>query len=267
MVGKISCWIAPIVLRIDVRIALSTLMNNTSNSIILKYLFITLLLSLSFNAIAQEEDRKTWVEKIQDRIEKRQAKIEENSLIWSTRSKIKVDLLNILGDYPSIIFGFEYPINQSELSIEHEFGPIINLANSIKDVDRISGFKTSHTALLNNGPFSFGVGVHYRLLNLEGNLTACSQDEFNNCNYWRLFEDKVQSQRIAPYIRLRMNVPFNKVGVSFGMDIGRQFQKFLNDEFSSENLRLQDLRAFQIYDLNNRSTRYFRVIAQLMFKL
>lgn len=187
---------------------------------------------------------------------------------WQQSIKLKIDGLNIVDQYPSLIIGIEYPINADFLTIEHEIGPIFNSAAQDVPFDKSSGFKTAHTLMLDEGNFfAVGIGVNYRYLRLQGALSACAQESDGSCAYWRLFEDGISHQRFAGYLRIRNNLIGQRIAFNYGIDLGRQFQKFINPEFEAENLRLEDLRLFDFSNLNLKSAPFIRYFAQIVIRL
>lgn len=189
---------------------------------------------------------------------------------WRSSKKIKLDVLGIGAQFPTLLFGLEYPLKDQSFAVEHELGPIFNSSTQSDDFENTSGLYTSHTLLLygDKRDYVIGIGAHYRLLDITG-LTACAgdDDDFGQCAYFQLLdEEPVRVQRIAPYLRLRrMTYLRNSVTFSFGVDIGRYFQRIDSDAIASDSFTVET-RALGP-DLAKGSGIYFRAHAHFIIKI
>lgn len=213
----------------------------------MRYTFLIILLTASLSSFGQSDIRADW----------------------RGSTKVKIDLLGLADIYPAVLVGVEYPLRDRAYALEHELGPIFNSGGS--QFDQTAGFKTAHTFMMyfDRIDYVIGLGVLFRQLNLSGDITVCAannDDGSGGCAYFRLFDETIRHQRIAPYFRVRrMLYARNSVTVSFGLDIGRHFQWVTNDAFKNDNLILQN-RVFE-QNLNQNSDIFFRAHAQFVVRL
>gem|GEM_PF-4280209 len=189
---------------------------------------------------------------------------------WRNAKKIKVDAMGFAAQFPAVLVGLEYPLKDNANALEHELGIIFSAGSQNQALKTSNGIRTSHTFLLygDRRDYVIGIGAHYRQLNISGDFTVCAESNPNGgCAYFRLFdEEPIRTQRIAPYLRLRrMTYLRNNVTMSFGVDLGRSFQKVTNDIFEEENLSLEN-RIFGL-NLDQSSEVYFRLQMHFIVKI
>ena len=190
---------------------------------------------------------------------------------WGAAKKLKLDAMGVVSQFPALIIGYEYPLKDQAYAVEHELGAIFSAGSSIESIQKTSGLVTNHTFLLygDNRNYIFGLGAHFKQLNISGDHTICvgSDTQNGDCAFFRLFdEEPLRVQRLAPYLRLRrMTYLRNNITFSFGVDLGRYFQRITNDIFDDDSIRLET-RIIGL-EVQRKSGIFFRAHAQFNIKI